>query len=92
LPRILGPAQATDCLPRCAAAATAATVLGSLRRCEVPGLRLDDLQLANRRAIVAQGLVPVSSRFFTLVSYLDSERLADAGTDLLLVALKGRIR
>jgi site-specific recombinase XerD len=73
-----------------------AMVLGGLRRCEVLGLRLDDLQVATRRVFVADGkgghqrLVPVSGRFFASVaSYLDSERLAAAGSDRLFVVLKG---
>jgi integrase/recombinase XerD len=71
-------------------------VLGGLRRREVLGLRLGDLQVATRRVFVADGkgghqrLVPVSSRFFTSVaSYLDSERPADAYTDALFVVRKG---
>ena len=74
----------------------AAMVLGGLRRCEVLGLRLEDLRVAERRVFIAEGkgghqrLVPVSSRFFTAVAaYLDAERPADAGTDRVFVVLKG---
>ena len=56
----------------------AAMVLGGLRRCEVLGLRLEDLRVAERRVFIAEGkgghqrLVPVSTRFFTAVAaYLD---------------------
>jgi integrase/recombinase XerD len=64
----------------------AAMVLGGLRRCEVLGLRLDDLRAAERRLFIAEGkggrqrLIPVLGRFFTAVAaYLDAERPADAG-------------
>ena len=62
----------------------AAMVLGGLRRCEVLGLRLEDLRVAERRVFVADGkgghqrLVPVSGRFFAAVgAYLEVERPAD---------------
>ena len=68
-------------------AMVAAMVFGGLRRCEVLGLRLEDLRVAERRVFIAEGngghqrLVPVSSRFFAAVAtYLEVERLADAGT------------
>ncbi len=71
-------------------------VLGGLRRCEVLGLRLDDLRFGEQRLFVAEGkggrqrLVPVSPRFFTEVSaYLDAERPAGAGTGRVFVVLKG---
>jgi integrase/recombinase XerD len=70
-----------------------------LRRCEVLGLRLADLQVAQRRVFIAEGkgghqrLIPVSGRFFASVaSYLDIERPADAGTDHVFVVLKGGLR
>ena len=73
-----------------------AMVLGGLRRCEVLGLQLGDLRVAERRVFVGTGkgghqrLVPISAQFFTAVAaYLDSERPADARTDQLFVALKG---
>jgi integrase/recombinase XerD len=76
-----------------------AMVLGGLRRCEVLGLRLQDLNVGQRRVFIADGkgghqrLVPISGRFFTAVAaYLDLERPADAGTDALFVALKGTRR
>lgn len=77
-------------------AMVAAMVFGGLRRCEVLGLRLEDLRVAERRVFIADGkgghqrLVPVSSRFFTaVVAYLDVERPAGADTDRVFVVLKG---
>ena len=74
----------------------AAMVLGGLRRCEVLGLRMEDLRAAERRVFIADGkggrqrLIPVSGRFFAAVAaYLDAERPADAGTDRVFVVLKG---
>jgi integrase/recombinase XerD len=76
-------------------AMVAAMVLGGLRRCEVIGLRLGDLQVAQRRVFITEGkgghqrLVPISRRFFDHVcAYLDSERPADAGTDHVFLVLK----
>jgi integrase/recombinase XerD len=100
LPQILGPAE-VDALTAALRthrdrAMVAAMVLGGLRRCEVLGLRLDDLRFAERRLFIAEGkgghqrLVPVSARFFTEVSaYLEAERPADAGTGRVFVVLKG---
>jgi site-specific recombinase XerD len=103
LPRILTPAE-VDALTAAlrthrARAMVAARVLGGLRRCEVLGLRLEDLRPAARRVFIADGkgghqrLVPVSTRFFAAVAaYLDVERPADAGTDRVFVVLKGANR
>jgi integrase/recombinase XerD len=100
LPRILTPAE-VDALTSALRthrdrAMVAAMVFGGLRRCEVLGLRLEDLRVAERRVFIAEGkgghqrLVPVSARFFTaVVAYLDAERPADAETDRVFVALKG---
>ncbi len=100
LPRILGRAE-VDALTTALRthrdrAMVAAMVLGRLRRCEVLGLRLDDLRFSERRLFIAEGkgghqrLIPVSARFFTEVSaYLDAERPAGAGTDRVFVVLKG---
>jgi integrase/recombinase XerD len=100
LPRILEPAQVDALLGSLRThrdrAMVLAMVLGGLRRCEVLGLRLEDVHIAERRVFIADGkgghqrLVPISSRFFTAVgAYLDSERPATAGTDSLFVVLKG---
>src|ERR1700730_10283087 len=65
-----------------------AMVLGGLRRCEVLGLRLEDLRPVERRVFIADGkgghqrLVPMSARFFTSVgNHLDSERTPGAETN-----------
>jgi integrase/recombinase XerD len=72
-----------------------AMLLGGLRRCEVLGLRLDDVNAGERRVFVAEGkggrqrMVPVSARFFaSLGDYLDQER-PRASTDRVFVVLKG---
>jgi integrase/recombinase XerD len=100
LPRILTPAE-VDALNSALRthrdrAMVAAMVLGGLRRCEVLGLRLEDLRVAERRVFIAEGkgghqrLVPVSTRFFTAVAaYLDAERPPRLGTDRVFVVLKG---
>jgi integrase/recombinase XerD len=100
LPRILSPAE-VDALTAAlrthrVRAMVAAMVLGGLRRCEVLGLRLEDLRAAERRVFIAEGkggrqrLIPVSGRFFAAVAaYLDAERPPGAGTDRVFVVLKG---
>ena len=81
LPRVLAPAE-VDALraalrTRRDRAMVEAMLLGGLRRCEVLGLRLDDVNVGERRVFVAQGkggrqrMVPVSARFFaSLGDYL----------------------
>ena len=103
LPRILTPEE-VDALHGALRthrdrAMVAAMVFGGLRRCEVLGLRLEDLRVAERRVFIADGkgghqrLVPVSSRFFAAVAaYLDTERPAGADTDRVFVVLKGPTR
>jgi len=98
LPRILSPAQ-VDALAAALRthrdrAMVAAMVLGGLRRCEVLGLRLEDLRVAERRVFIAEGkggrqrLIPVSGRFFAAVAaYLDTER--PPGSERVFVVLKG---
>lgn len=100
LPRILTPAE-VDALTGALRthrdrAMVAAMVLGGLRRCEVLGLRMGDVRVAERRLFIAEGkgghqrLVPVSSRFFTeLAAYLEAERPSATGTDRVFVVLKG---
>jgi len=100
LPRILEPGE-VDALTAALRthrdrAMVAAMVLGGLRRCEVLGLRLEDVRVGQRRMFVAEGkgrhqrLVPVSGRFFTAVAaYLASERPDGADTDRVFVVLKG---
>jgi len=100
LPRILQPVQVDALLAALRThrdrAMVEAMVLGGLRRCEVLGLRLDDLQVAARRVFIAEGKgghqrqIPVSGRFFASVAaYLAAERPPDTGTDRLFVVLKG---
>jgi len=75
-----------------------AMLLGGLRRCEVLGLRMDDLQPGEHRLFISEGkgghqrVVPVSSRFFTnLTEYLTSER-PPTDSDRVFVVLKGARR
>ena len=100
LPRVLSPTE-VDALVKALRtqrdrAMVDAMVLGGLRRCEVLGLRLEDVRLGERRVFVADGkgghqrLIPVSARFFSsLARYLDGERPAEAVSDRVFVALKG---
>lgn len=76
-----------------------AMLLGGLRRCEVLGLRFEDIHPGERRVFIADGkgghqrIVPISSRFFTaLATYLDTERPGDADADRVFVVLKGQRR
>ena len=103
LPRILGPGEVEGLLAALRTdrdrAIVQAMLLAGLRRCEVLGLRLEDLRLGEWRVFVADGkggyerLVPMSTTFFaTLANYLNSERPADATTDRVFVALKGPTR
>jgi site-specific recombinase XerD len=76
-----------------------AMVLGGLRRCEVLGLRLEDLDGARRQVFIAEGKgghqrrIPISARWFVTVGdYLRAERPAESATDRLFVVLKGARR
>lgn len=76
-----------------------AMLLGGLRRCEVLGLRLEDIRSADRRVFIADGkggrqrLIPMSARFFTtLARYLNDERPTEVSTDAVFVVLKGPTR
>ncbi len=73
-----------------------AMLLGGLRRCEVLGLRMDDLRLGEGRVFIHEGkgghqrLVPISARFFrSLARYLENERPTDADPTAVFVVLKG---
>jgi integrase/recombinase XerD len=103
LPRILDPVEVEQLLGALRTqrdrAIVQAMLLAGLRRCEVLGLRLEDLRLGEWRVFVADGkggherLVPISTTFFTTVAaYLNTERPADAKTDRVFVALKGPTR
>ncbi len=76
-----------------------AMLLGGLRRCEVLGLRLEDLRPGERRLFIIEGkgghqrIVPISNRFFrTVAEYLQLERPNTSTTDRVFVVLKGRRR
>jgi site-specific recombinase XerD len=103
LPRILGPAEVEALLAALRTerdrAIVRGMVLGGLRRCEVLGLRLEDLRLGECRVFVAEGkggherLIPMSPTFFaTVARYLNNERPRESATDHVFVALKGRHR
>ena len=73
-----------------------AMLLAGLRRCEVLGLRGQDIRWGERRLFIVEGkgghqrIVPISPRFFTtLRSYLDNERPVEADTPFVFVVLKG---
>ncbi len=98
LPRILSSAE-VDALTSAlrthrGRAMVAAMLLGGLRRCEVLGLRLQDMRAGDRQLFITDGkghqrLVPVSPRFFEhLGAYLDTERPAGADTDTVFLVLK----
>jgi integrase len=74
LPRVLAPIEVDALLAALRShrdrAMVLAMLLGGLRRCEVLGLRMQDVQAGDRRLFVAEGkgghqrIVPVSNRFF----------------------------
>jgi integrase/recombinase XerD len=99
LPRVLSPPDVDALLgalrTRRDRAMVLAMLLGGLRRCEVLGLRLGDVNGGERRLFIACGkggrerIVPVSTRFFeALGEYLEVER-PDAATEACFVVLKG---
>jgi integrase/recombinase XerD len=99
LPTILSPAEADRLVAALRThrdrAMVAAMLLGGLRRCEVLGLRLADVQVADRRVFIVEGkgghhrVVPIANRFFdALGAYLHDERPTTA-TDRVFVVLKG---
>lgn len=98
LPKILTPPQARALLEALRTdrdrAMVLAMLLGGLRRCEVLGLCLADIRVADRSVFVAEGkgghqrVVPVANPFFVaLGDYLRNERPADAATTQVFVAL-----
>jgi site-specific recombinase XerD len=103
LPKILSPAEVDALVGALRThrdrAMVFAMVLGGLRRCEVLGLRLSDIQVAERSLFIAEGkgghqrIAPISNAFFASVGdYLREERPANAPTDRVFVALKGPSR
>jgi site-specific recombinase XerD len=103
LPKILSPAEVDALVGALRThrdkAMVFAMLLGGLRRCEVLGLRLADIQVAERSLFIAEGkgghqrVVPISNTFFAeLGEYLVHERPKDASTDKVFVTLKGPSR
>ncbi|MBU0801695.1 MAG: tyrosine-type recombinase/integrase, partial [Alphaproteobacteria bacterium] len=100
LPRVIDPDQ-VDAFTRALRtrrdrAMVEAMLLGGLRRCEVLGLRLEDVRPGEHRLFIADGkgghqrLIPVSKRFFvTLADYLEAERPDTSSTSHVFVVLKG---
>ena len=99
LPRILSTGEVDALLAALRTARDRAMVLamllGGLRRCEVLGLRLGDIRVADRSVFVADGkgghqrVVPIANTFFTtLGDYLRDERPPDIDTDRIFVVLK----
>jgi len=102
LPRVAEPAEIDALLGACRRlrdrAMFEAMVFGGLRRCEVLGLRLGDLDGAHRRVFIVEGKgghqrqIPISARWFSTVGdYLRIER-PETDTDRVFVVLKGRRR
>jgi integrase/recombinase XerD len=100
LPRILAPVEVDRLIAALRTARDRAMVLAmvlvGLRRCEVLGLRLADVQVADRRLIVVEGkgghhrVVPAANRLFiALGDYLHYERPGGSRTDRIFVVLKG---
>jgi integrase len=100
LPRVVSPPDVDALLgalrTRRDQAMVEAMLFGGLRRCEVLGLRLADVNLGERRLFITEGkggrqrIVPISSRFFaTLGAYIDEERPRTSATERLFVVLKG---
>ena len=74
-------------------------MFGGLRRCEVLGLRLGDLDAARRQVFIVEGKgghqrrIPISRRWFSTVGdYLRVERPVEATTERVFVVLKGQRR
>jgi site-specific recombinase XerD len=100
LPTILSPVEADQLMAALRThrdrAMVAAMLFGGLRRCEVLGLRLADIRVADRRVVIVEGkgghhrVVPIANRFFdALGDYLHDERPSTSNTDRVFVVLKG---
>ncbi|MFV1963476.1 MAG: tyrosine-type recombinase/integrase, partial [Acidimicrobiia bacterium] len=103
LPRVVAPDEVDALLAACRRvrdrAMFEAMVFGGLRRCEVLGLRLDDLDAARRQIFIVEGKgghqrrIPISRRWFSTVGdYLSVERPDEATTERVFVVLKGQRR
>jgi integrase/recombinase XerD len=99
LPRVVPPEAANAFLAALRThrdrAMAEAMLFGGLRRCEVLGLRLQDLSPGQRRVFIVAGkgghqrVVPISARVFvSLASYLTEER-PTTSTEHVFVVLKG---
>jgi integrase len=99
LPRVVPPETANAFLAALRThrdrAMAEAMLFGGLRRCEVLGLRLQDVSPGERRVFIADGkgghqrIVPISARFFaSLANYLTDERPSTL-TEHVFVVLKG---
>lgn len=99
LPRVLNPVEVDALVGALRTwrdrAMVHAMLLGGLRRCEVLGLTLADINAGERRVFVAEGkgghqrVTPISTRFFeALAAYLNDER-PQTSTDRVFVVLKG---
>ncbi len=103
LPKVLSPAEVDALFAALRRwrdrAMVEAMVLGGLRRCEVLGLRFEDLRPGEGRVFIVDGkgghqrLIPMSPRFFrSVATYIDVERPKEAATNQVFVALKGQRR
>jgi site-specific recombinase XerD len=103
LPKILSPAEVDALVGALRThrnrAMVFAMVLGGLRRCEVLGLHLADINVGERSLFIAEGkgghqrIVPISNAFFASVGdYLRCERPKNSPTTRVFVALKGPSR
>jgi len=100
LPTILSPAEGDRLVAALRThrdrAMVAAMLFGGLRRCEVLGLRLVDIQVADRRVFIVEGkgghhrVVPIANRFFdALGDYLHDERPSMGNPERVFLVLKG---
>lgn len=100
LPRVINPEEVDALMAafrtRRDRAMVEAMLLGGLRRCEVLGVRLEDLRPGEKRVFIAEGkgghqrIVPLSPRFFlSVAAYLETERPRPSSTDRVFVVLKG---
>lgn len=100
LPRVINPEEVDALMAalrtRRDRAMVEAMLLGGLRRCEVLGVRLEDLHPGDKRVFIAEGkgghqrIVPLSPRFFiSVAAYLETERPRPSPTARVFVVLKG---
>ncbi len=102
LPRVLAPAEVDALLAALRThrdrAMVLAMLLGGLRRCEVLGLRMEDLRAGERRVFIAEGkgghqrIVPVSSRFFAAAADYFTHERPEGAAERVFVVLRGSSR